>query len=182
MAKKLIHFFSLPFIATLLLLRKKWGFFEASQWCAIIPGHLGNHIRKSFYRQVFSFLGSPAFLPMGILFSHEDIKVGNNVRFGPGCSIAWCDFGDDIVVAQNVHFLSGNQQHGVGLNGIPICKQPGMQRKIVIGSDVWIGAGAIIMGNIASGSVIAAGSVVTKDIFKPNFIWGGVPAREIRPR
>ena len=53
----------------------------------------------------------------------------------------------------------------------------------IIGNDVWIGAEAIIMSgiNIGDGAVIAAGSVVTKDV-EPYTIVGGCPARIIKKR
>ena len=54
---------------------------------------------------------------------------------------------------------------------------------IIIGDDVWIGYGAIIMSgvNIGQGAVIAAGAVVTKDV-PPYAIVGGVPANVIKYR
>lgn len=54
---------------------------------------------------------------------------------------------------------------------------------IIIGDDVWIGYGAIIMSgvNIGQGAVIAAGAVVTKDV-SPYAIVGGVPANVIKYR
>ena len=54
---------------------------------------------------------------------------------------------------------------------------------VIIGNDVWIGEGALIMGGIkiGDGAIIAARSVVTKDV--PNYaIWGGIPAKLIRYR
>lgn len=53
----------------------------------------------------------------------------------------------------------------------------------IIGDDVWIGHGSIIMSgvNIGSGCIIAAGSVVTKDL-EPYYIYAGVPAKKIKKR
>ena len=54
---------------------------------------------------------------------------------------------------------------------------------ILIGNDVWIGCNTIITRGvkIGDGAVIAAGSVVTKDV-EPYTIVGGVPAKMIRHR
>jgi virginiamycin A acetyltransferase len=54
---------------------------------------------------------------------------------------------------------------------------------VIIGNDVWVGAGAIILSgvNIGDGAIVAAGSVVTKDV-PPYSIVGGNPAKLIRFR
>lgn len=54
---------------------------------------------------------------------------------------------------------------------------------IVVGNDVWIGYEAVILAGvtIGDGAVIAARSVVTRDV-APYTIVGGTPARMIRPR
>ncbi|MBE5883522.1 MAG: CatB-related O-acetyltransferase [Lachnospiraceae bacterium] len=54
---------------------------------------------------------------------------------------------------------------------------------VVIGNDVWIGTGAqILLGvKIGDGAIVAAGSVVTKDV-PPYTVVGGVPAKVIKRR
>jgi phosphonate metabolism protein (transferase hexapeptide repeat family) len=55
--------------------------------------------------------------------------------------------------------------------------------RVVIGNDVWIGHGAIVLPGraIGDGAVIAAGAIVTKDV-APYTIVAGNPARVVRPR
>jgi virginiamycin A acetyltransferase len=56
-------------------------------------------------------------------------------------------------------------------------------RPVTIGNDVWIGAGATILGgvNIGDGAIIGAGSVVTKNV-DPYSIVAGTPAKFIGQR
>jgi phosphonate metabolism protein (transferase hexapeptide repeat family) len=56
-------------------------------------------------------------------------------------------------------------------------------QKVVIGHDVWIGHGAILLPgvSIGHGAVVAAGAVVTKDV-APYAIVAGIPARFIKWR
>jgi phosphonate metabolism protein (transferase hexapeptide repeat family) len=57
------------------------------------------------------------------------------------------------------------------------------QARVVIGHDVWIGHGAIVLPGISigHGAVVAAGAVVTKDV-EPYAIVAGVPATRIKWR
>ena len=56
-------------------------------------------------------------------------------------------------------------------------------KRTVVGNDVWIGARCTILDgvHIGDGAIIAAGSIVTKDV-EPYSIVGGVPAKLIKKR
>lgn len=69
------------------------------------------------------------------------------------------------------------------LNDFSNLGHPEGKGNMVIGNDVWLGMGCMIMSgvNIGDGAVVAAGSVVTHDVL-PYEIVGGVPAKSIKFR
>jgi acetyltransferase-like isoleucine patch superfamily enzyme len=77
--------------------------------------------------------------------------------------------------------FAGN--HGLSRD-MPMTYQPRGEEDIVVGDDVWLGAGVVVTGGVhlAKGVVVAAGAVVTKTIDEPYSIVGGIPARIIGSR
>lgn len=115
---------------------------------------------------------------------HKDITIGDKVQFGPHCKIQ-CDieFGNSILIATGVAFV-GKDDHITSIPERTIWNSGrGDSFKTKVGNDVWIGHGAIIMGGvtIGDGAIVAAGSVVTKNV-EPCTIVGGNPARFIKNR
>ena len=115
---------------------------------------------------------------------HKDITFGRNVQLGENCIIA-CDiqFGNNVLCAHNVVF-TGKDDHLYSEVGLTMWDAPrGDTAKTYVGSDVWVGQGAIVLGGVhlGDGCIIAAGSVVTKSV-PPCEIWGGNPARKIKER
>jgi acetyltransferase-like isoleucine patch superfamily enzyme len=66
----------------------------------------------------------------------------------------------------------------------PIQDQPMTFHPVAIGNDVWIGVRAIILGGatLPDGTIVGAGSVVTKAFAEPYTTIAGVPAKIIRQR
>ena len=98
--------------------------------------------------------------------------------------------GNYCSIAENVKFLLGVEHRLNCISTFPFKSKmlnktmEGISKgNIVIEDDVWIGYGAMIMSgvHIGQGAVIAAGSVVTKDVL-PYAIVGGSPAKIIRFR
>ena len=112
------------------------------------------------------------------------ITFGHHVQLGPYCHVsADIHFGNFVLCAAHVSFR-GKNEHRFDCVGQTIWNSPrGIDKPTIVGNDVWIGHGAIIMGGvkIGDGSIIAAGSVVTKDIPPMNIV-GGNPAKILKRR
>lgn len=109
------------------------------------------------------------------------VDYGNNIYFGNNCEVNMnCTFlddnkiviGDNALIAPNVQIYTAfHPANAVERFGKPaedgsfaFCKT--QTAPVIIGDNVWIGGGAIIMPGVTIGNnvVIGAGSVVTKDI------------------
>lgn len=131
--------------------------------------------RRGFLRLPFS---------VSLWAPNRRIIFGNRVQFGAHCVIH-CDaeFGNNILVAQSVAFV-GRDDHRFDVIGSYIWDSPrGDNFNLVVGSDVWIGHGAVVLSGvkIGTGSVVAAGSVVIEDVPAYSIVAGN-PARVLRAR
>ena len=147
---------------------------------------------RSIYRKVKMFYlrrkyklknVHPTFYLGGGGFIDPTLEAGAYVYLGPNCWIPPnVQIGKYTLFAPRVQILGGdhiytNPEKPIIFSGRP--KTPPTK----IGEDVWIGSNALIMAGIkiGDGAIVAAGSVVTKDI--PEYaIFGGNPARFIRMR
>lgn len=113
----------------------------------------------------------------------EDIRIGSNVFIGRNVHIAApCVIKDYVLVGSNVAFVGGD--HRFDFPSVLLRESGrGEIKPIVVEEDVWIGHGCVILcgTHIGQGSIIGAGSVVTKDI-PPCTVWGGAPAIFLKER
>jgi acetyltransferase-like isoleucine patch superfamily enzyme len=122
----------------------------------------GDFVRKN---KIFGNVGKNVRLPQMIIpLRSENIFIGNNVE-----------------VASGVHFVVHDAIHGV-FNNMPGNKEKYKEHigKIEIGSNVFIGASAILISPVKIGDnvVVAAGAVVNKDVPSGSVV-AGVPAKVI---
>jgi acetyltransferase-like isoleucine patch superfamily enzyme len=115
-----------------------------------------------FYSGVRLEVGEGAIIRIGkgTYLNRNTLVVANKlVDIGCDCRIAW----DVVIMDTDSHPIYGREMK---------------DKPVIIEDNVWIGCRSIILKGIrvGTGSIIAAGSVVTKDV-PPNTIVGGVPAR-----
>lgn len=134
----------------------------------LLSAHLGRVGRGAVVRPPFFcdygyniHLGDEVFLNFNcVILDVVEVVIGDRTQIGPATQIYAADHPRDVETRRS------------GLE---------FGRPVRIGSDVWIGGGAIILPGvtIGDGAVIGAGSVVTRDV-APGVIVAGNPARPRR--
>lgn len=110
------------------------------------------------------------------------ITIGDFSELGTNCIIqSNTAIGKNVIMGPDVKIYTRN--HKFDRLDEPIQYQGHTEESVHIGNDVWLGANAIILPGVTIGdhSIVAAGSVVTKDI-PPFAIVGGIPAKVIKYR
>lgn len=140
------------------------------------PSHIRNYDKIEIGNGVFfadnvfldSELSETAFLKV-----MDCVKLNNGVKidFSGGVVI-----GKGTTISESVLILT--HSHGYNPRSEPVPKP------LKVGSNVWIGSRATITENVScigDNSIIATGSIVTKDV-EPNSIYAGVPAKKIKEK
>lgn len=122
-----------------------------------------------------SFINAPFHCEFGV-----HIKIGNNTFLNLGATMldgAHITIGNNVLIAPNCQFYTASHS----LNHLERRNWETFCNPIVIEDDVWLGGNCVINQGvtIGRGAVIAANSVVNKDV-PPFTLMGGMPAKFIR--
>lgn len=114
----------------------------------------------------------------------EGLEIGNNVGISQSCFIqvrGHVKIGSYVIMGPGVSIFSEN--HNTANIEEYIMSQGATRQGVIIKDGVWLGAKCTILDGVTVGehSIVAAGSVVTKDI-PPYSIVGGIPAKLIKNR
>ncbi|HEX8035512.1 MAG TPA: acyltransferase [Ktedonobacterales bacterium] len=132
-------------------------------------------------------IGSFAMIrPSGYYSGHigEGLRVGDKSTIGPFCYLGcsgYITIGRNVMIGPRVSFYAEN--HNFADVSKPMQYQGVTRVPIVVEDDCWIASHSVILAGvtIGRGSIVAAGSVVTRDV-PPYSIVGGAPARIIKSR
>lgn len=151
----------------------------------VLPGVEGLFLRGLFYRMMFKSCGGNLLIypSVYIIFSRK-IFVGKRFAVNVGSYLdgrGGITIGDNVLIGPNCILVSC--EHGYSRTDIPMCQQDIKYAPIRIANDVWIGGNCVIKSGVTinEGSIVAAGTVVTKDV-PPYCIFGGVPGQVISYR
>lgn len=151
-------------------------------------GKLGLGIRYAILKATAYECGDNIAVYPGVyMFNIENLSIGNNVSIHPMCYIE-CGYEkgavtikDDVSVAHGTTLMSTSHIYD-GLD--TLIKDKGVTcESVIIENNVWIGSKVTVTAGtkIASGCVIGANAVVTKDT-EENGVYVGIPAKLIKIR
>ncbi|ESQ82036.1 hypothetical protein AEAC466_19145 [Asticcacaulis sp. AC466] len=106
-------------------------------------------------------------------------RIGRNVFINQNCTmydLGGIEIADDVMIGPNVSLITSGHPVAPSQRRAGVTASP-----IVIQRNVWIAANVTIIGGVTIGenAMVAAGSVVTKDV-APDTLVGGNPAQRIR--
>ncbi len=129
-------------------------------------------------KALFAHCGEQVFIEAGFHCDYGDkISIGDRVFINVNCTFldgGTIEIGDDCLIGPGVQLLTV----GHDTQAQARLKKANYADDIRIGTNVWIGGGAIILSGvrIGDGAVVGAGSVVTKDV-ESNAKVAGNPAK-----
>ena len=142
-------------------------------------------LKSLCYKLLFKKIGANVFIDMGCYFRYpKKISIGSNVSINRNCKIfgsyhirnAEIHIGDNVRIGPEVVIFGAGHDHSC-------IDLPDTAESVSIEDNVWIGGNSTILQGvtIGNGSIVAAGSVVTRNI-PPMKIVGGIPAKIIKER
>jgi len=148
-----------------------------------LPGLFGLYWRYLSFKSISPKSGENIYIAKNIYIKNiENIILGSNVSIHEMCYLdgyGGITIGNNVSIAHSTSLISFD--HTYDDAATPIKYNPSIKKSIVLHNDIWIGAGVRILGGniIHKRSIVAAGSVVTKDVERYS-IYAGVPAKKIK--
>lgn len=149
-----------------------------------LPGYEGVWLRRLVYRPLFKKIGKNSLITFNVNIEHAyNITAGDYLGIGSGSYIdgrGGIEFGDFVLIGPNV-FIGSSNHISSNKNNQPRMFCGHKFKPVKVGSNVWVGANAVICPGvtIGDGSIIAAGSVVTKNV-PSGVLFAGNPAVAIK--
>ena len=114
----------------------------------------------------------------------SSLRIGTKTYIGENCNIRACGgeikIGDQCLIGHEVSMIAANHSRKHAQKNIMEAPWDKTKTGICIGHNVWIGCKSVLLPGIklGDGAVVAAGSVVTKDVKKGETV-GGIPAKAL---
>lgn len=153
----------------------------STQLLSLVPGVLGQYLRRAFLARVLRRCDSSVTIEFGTILSKTEAILDENVYVGPRCHLGLVHLERNVLLAGGVHIPSGGRTHGSDDLLVPMKDQAGLRQMVRIGEGTWVGSAAVVMADVGADTIVGAGAVVTAAL-PARVVAGGVPARVLRSR
>jgi len=160
-----------------LVTMRVWWTAIVNMFASTLPDDpFSSRLRAYIYRGLSLCFGDAPAIKGGCRINGFGLRIGNRVFINRSCYFdlsAPIHLGDNVVVGHHTTFVTADHDDGEPERRAG----PVKPRSIVVENGAWIGCGCIILPGvtIGRGSIVAAGSLVRKDV-PPNTKVAGVPA------
>jgi virginiamycin A acetyltransferase len=154
-------------------------FNTCAQFMAVLPGLPGAFLRRSYYTLTLEKCSPHCHIGFGAVISHRYAIIEPHVYIGNYALIGSAHLGERCLIGSRASIISGKYLHEKNPDGTWSTFSSDRLERILVGKNVWIGEGAIILADIGEGSCVGAGSVVSVKV-KPNIMVVGNPARFVK--
>jgi len=184
-ARGAAHLAVLPLLPSFLLrsalLGRDRALESSTQWLALIPGLVGQYVRRAYLSHTIAGCHKTVVVECGTTLARAGARLDQNAYIGPGCRLGLVHVERDVLMAAGVHVPSGARTHRIDDLSRSIREQPRAEELVRLGAGSWIGEAAVIMADVGRDAVVGAGAVVTRPV-PPRAVAAGVPARVLRTR
>lgn len=143
-----------------------------------IPTVVGGYLRSAYYWSSCTGVSPDVYFHLGSMIAHRDVKIGKGTAIGVHSLIGYADIGERVLFAAFVSVISGKYQHGKPEERSGGDSVSEVFTRIAIGSESWIGQGAIVLADIGRQCTVGAGSVVYNGVQDGSTVLGN-PARRV---
>ena len=150
-----------------------------AQTFAVVPGPLGVYLRRAFYRLTIDSCSADCYIGFGTVLSHRQVRIERNVFIGNYALIGSAWLHERCLVGSRVSLLSGGALHQLGPDRRWTPTDVSRMRQIHVHDDAWIGEAALVLADVGSGAMVAAGAVVSTPV-RGGVVVAGNPARFVR--
>lgn len=148
------------------------GVCKCKLWLFLHPGLWGKGLCLS---------GVPKIDGISGLILGRDVAMNDNVYI-QCMGLGGVQIGDCVTLSHGCVILTSGLDTDQYPEKCMIRDRQHKNKKVIIGDGVWLGANAMVMPGvkISNKIIVAAGSVVTKNLDKEGWLYGGIPAKPIK--
>lgn len=117
----------------------------AATLLSLLPGHIGQYVRASFYMQTVSACHADLVVGFLSVVKTPRARFGRHVYIGALSILGETEIDDDAMIGSRVTI-------------------EGTEQPIRIGRGAWIGEGAIVMAHVGDGCIVGAGTLVDRPV------------------